>query len=72
MSNQSSLKLQLLRLLLTLAPKTRTVPINVNRLVHEQVVTMMHSFNNLILKDKCWCQTLQLCMLNVIQSIKSI
>lgn len=72
MSNQTVLKLQLLRLLLTLAPKKRTVPINVSRLVHEQVVTMTHFFNNLILKDKCLCQTLKLCMLNVIQSIKFI
>lgn len=77
MSNQTSLKLQLLRLLLTLAPKTRTVRINVNRLVHEQFVTMLqpagcNSFNDLILKDKCWCQTLKLCMFNVIQTIKLI
>lgn len=72
MSNQTSLKLQLLRLLLTLAPITRTIPINVNCLVHEQVVTMMHFFNYLILKDKCWCQTLKLFMFNVIQTVKLI
>lgn len=51
MLDQTRLKLN--KLLLTLAPQARTVPVTVNRLVHEQAVTMTHCFNDLMLQDNC-------------------
>lgn len=57
MLNQTRRKLQLHKLLLTLAPQARTLPINVNRLVHEHAVTMTHSFHYLIVQNNCWYRT---------------
>lgn len=47
----------MLKALLTLAPQAYTLPINVNRLVHEHTVTMTHSFNDLIVQNNCWYRT---------------